>query len=342
MDVAFVHVEKKLGVQKAVERAMDLAHVENVKLGNSVFVKVNLSSDRKVPSQNTSPWVLEGVLKKLADLGYSDIRVGDSDTTSSNVEKASSLWGFKKICENHKAKFVDLTRDKTIKTNIGGEILKEISLPETLMTVDSMMSVPVIKTHQITRITCSLKNQWGCLPTFRHQYHLVVDKAIVEINKFLRPKFAVADGTVCMEGSGPRTGKPRICDAILASQDLVALDAAASRFIGLNPEEVPHIKLAESEHLGSMNFRVVGSDFFSVKLEPPKENIVGAIEFSARKSMASKLIFNTSLLHIFTWGARVYNRYWWYLFRGRRYSREVLQNSWYKEEFQGSDYDKWH
>jgi len=334
MHVAFIHVNKESGVQAAVESAMNLAHIENVKLGSKVFVKVNLSSDRKVPSQNTSPWVLEGVLKKLNDLGYSDILVGDSDTTSSNVEKASSLWGFKRLCHNYKAKFVNLTREKTVKVDVGGDILKEFFLPEPLLSADSIVTVPVIKTHQITSITCSLKNQWGCLPTFRHRYHLVVDKAIVEINKFLKPKFAIADATICMEGSGPRTGKPRICNGIFASQDLVALDSAASRFIGLNPEEVHHIKLAHLEGLGSMNFDIVGDDFFSLTLLPPTRNIVGVTEFSARKSMWSKLIFGTPLLHIFTWGARMYNRYWWYFLKGKHYTKVVLKNSWYKDEFQ--------
>lgn len=334
MHTAFVHVSKERGVQAAVERAMDLAHIENVKLGSKVLVKVNLSSDRKVPSQNTSPWVLEGVLKRLTDLGYSDVLVGDSDTTSSNVEKASSLWGFDSICQNYKAKFVNLTREKTVKVDVGGDILKELFLPELLLSVDSIITVPVIKTHQITGITCSLKNQWGCLPTFRHQYHLVVDEAIVEINKFLRPKFAVADGTICMEGSGPRTGKPRICNGIFASQDLVALDSVASRFIGLNPEEIRHIELAQLEGLGNIDFDTIGDEFFSVTLLPSARNIVGATEFSARKSMLSKLIFKTPLLHIFTWGARVYNRYWWYLLKGRRYTEEVLRDSWYRDEFQ--------
>lgn len=333
LDVSFVRVRKEFGVQASVRRAMNLAHFGNALPNGTILVKVNLSSDIKVPSQNTSPWVLEGVLAVLKDLYSSDILVADSDTTSSNVERASLLWGFKQICDRYNVKFVNLTKDKLMKVDIGGEVFKEVLLPETLLNVDSIVTVPVIKTHQITGITCSLKNQWGCLPTFRHQYHLVVDRAIVEINKFLRPKFAVADGTICMEGQGPRTGKPRVCNVIMASQDLVALDSAACRFIGMHPEQVRHITLAQEEGLGSMEFRPVGDDFFSFDFVPPSKNIVGSMEFLARRSAISRLIFGTPLLHLFTWGARMYNRYWWFLSKGKGYTEEVLRNSWYKDEF---------
>jgi len=96
-----------------------------------------------------------------------------------------------------------------------------------------------MKTHCLTTMTCALKHFWGVVPRVRHQYHLVVDEAIADINQFLKPKvaFILVDGTVCMESDGPRTGKLKICDKILASHDPIALDATVAKYMGF---EVPH------------------------------------------------------------------------------------------------------
>jgi ferredoxin len=59
------------------------------------------------------------------------------------------------------------------------------------------------------------------------------------------------DGIIAMEGNGPRSGNPRQMGALLLSRDPIAVDAVASRMVGLNPEFVPTAPAGEKAGLGN-------------------------------------------------------------------------------------------
>ncbi len=141
--------------------------------GEKIFIKPNLLSDQLVPGQCTSPWVLEGLIRTIKEqMPNAKIFVGDADVaTSRQVERAAKDWGIKDICKKFGIQFINLSKQSTKKVNIRGEIFKTIDLPKILLDVDCIVTVPVIKSHNVTSMTCSLKNQWGCLPRIRHQYH---------------------------------------------------------------------------------------------------------------------------------------------------------------------------
>jgi uncharacterized protein (DUF362 family) len=130
----------------------------------------------------------------------------------------------------------------------------EIGLPRILLEADVLITLPVLKTHALTYFTGALKNQWGCLPQYdRILYHRYLDPLLATLHRVLRPKLAVMDGIIGMEGRGPTNGKPRRMDVVLASQDSVALDAAAMRLIGLEPSCARHVVLAAEQGLGCMD-----------------------------------------------------------------------------------------
>jgi len=58
------------------------------------------------------------------------------------------------------------------------------------------------------------------------------------------------DGIIGMEGRGPVSGLPRRLDLLLASRDAVALDAAAMRLVGLDPQQARHVTMAAAQGLG--------------------------------------------------------------------------------------------
>ena len=111
-------------------------------------------------------------------------------------------------------------------------VLKELTVPEILLRT-TLVTVPVMKTHNKTVITGAIKNQWGCLPMFRHNYHLVLDAALADINAVVRPCFAMMDATVGLEGNSPKSGKPKVVNRMLASGDCVALGCGRGEDHGL-------------------------------------------------------------------------------------------------------------
>ena len=49
----------------------------------------------------------------------------------------------------------------------------------------------------------------------RHEYHLVLDDALADLNDVIRPALCLMDGTVGLEGDGPKSGWPRVANRIL-------------------------------------------------------------------------------------------------------------------------------
>jgi uncharacterized protein (DUF362 family) len=334
--VSYIRVRED--VFSAVEKAMTLADWKNHVTGKKVFLKVNALSHQVIPGLCTSPWVLEAVVKVLKKEGK-EIYVGDANVATINqLEKAAENWRYKEICKKHGATFVNLSNEKTRKVEVDGLVFKEIEIPEILFEVDSKITLPVLKTHNVTTMTCALKNQWGCIPKFRHQYHLVAHQCIADVNKAVSFDFCVADATVCMEGSGPRTGKPKVMDAVMASGDLVSMDAFAAKLIGLNAGEVGYIRNAEKLRVGSMWYKIVGDEVVYRNFEPAlakNHPIVSTELFLRQIPLLSDLIFKTGFFHLPAWIAARYNTVIWHHLKGKEYARDLVEkNKFYAKEFE--------
>lgn len=323
------------GVQKAVKKALDILKWRKLVEGKKLFIKVNLISSEFVPGQCTSPLVLDGLFRELTRYNY-DVIFGDADLAAARqCNKAANVWGHLKLAEKYGVRFQNLSEDELVKVAVNGEVFKSLKIPRTVLEADSIISIPVLKTHCLTLLTCALKHFLGIVPRVRHQYHQVVDKAIVDINAFLKPKvsFILVDGTIGMEGNGPRTGKPKICDVILASSDPVATDVVAAKYMGLPIPE--HVKIAAERGLGSLDHEVIGDNFRSNPFEPgdPNAQPIFFWEMRLRKTFLKPLLFDTPTFNFLAWIATKYNTFYYYRRFGKKYVKELM-SSWYGKELE--------
>ena len=67
-----------------------------------------------------------------------------------------------------------------------------------------------------------------------------------------------------MEGRGPTDGTPVKMDLIIAGTNVVATDATACRLIGVDPQNVKHIRKASEKGLGSLDPQVLGEKISDV------------------------------------------------------------------------------
>jgi uncharacterized protein (DUF362 family) len=345
--------DSKQSVLDAVSEAMELASwkkylVINRRKPKKVFIKVNLLSFQVVPGHCTSPWVLEAVLKKLKEETNFKIFVGDANVaTIKQIEKGSINWDYVNICKNYGAKFVNLSKEEIIEQDFHGAIFHRMYFPKILTQMDYIITLPVPKTHNVAGMTCALKNQWGCIPTFRHQYHDRVQKAIAEINKALAVRFVVCDATVGSEGEGPRTSTPIACDHVFASHDLVAMDSFIAEFIGINKKEIQCIDEAERLKLGSSRFALQGdtarvldknNKVISRRFKKPvlKHHPIVFLEMKLRKvPVLSYLLFKTVIFKIPAFLASRYNSIYWYYRFGKKEAQAFIDRQpVYREEFQ--------
>lgn len=333
--IAYKNVSKaqsKNDIIKLIKEAMELANWEKYISGNKIFIKVNLISDKLVPGQCTSPWVLEGVIKTIKDnRPKSEIIVGDTDVaTVRQLDRASKIWGVLDICKKYSASFVNLSKDKTIRVPTQNcKIIKEINIPNSIYECDSFITIPVSKTHTVTTMTCALKNQWGCIPRFRHNLHPFVHEVIPEINKAIQPDFVVVDSTISMEGPAPNTGIPKVTNSIFASHDLVATDTCIADFMGIEPNKIKYIKNSEKLRLGIMSYSLKGDKITMHKFKPPilSQTPFAYLEMKLRKvPLVSYLLFRTPLFNISAFIASRYNSVFWYYTKGRKYAKNIVKN----------------
>lgn len=306
-------------VFRSVERAMTLARfAEFVPRGADVALKPNLGWDLFLPGAVTSPWVLEGVVRVLRDW-VGKIYLVESDQVVVDVERAFRGGGIDRVCREHGLTWVNMTRE-TLRTVPlpGGRVLKELQVPDILLGMP-VVTVPVMKTHNKTVITGAIKNQWGCLPMFRHNYHLVLDAALADINAVVRPRFAVMDATVCLEGNSPKSGIPKVVDRVLASGDLVALDAVAAKIMGFDPAAIGHLRECVAAGLGVADLgsiALVGDDDLTLDLRfvPARHNLVSWLELALRhRAVLRRIFFDTPLFGLCCKATLGYYAAWYYL-----------------------------
>lgn len=318
---------KRVGtnVAEAVAAAMDLARFRDyVPPASTVFLKVNLGWDLAIPGSVTNPAVFEAVV--LALRGYAGrIYVVESDQVLENVERAYAKSQISQIARRHGVPWINLSREKRVLRPIpGNRVLRDVPVPE-ILTSGILLTLPVMKTHNKSTVTLSLKNQWGCIPKMRHMYHLVLDEAIVDVNAAIAPKFAVVDGTIAMDGNAPKTGRPREVGIVGAGADLVEIDSVFAHIMGFNPRAIGHIVEAERRGLGTIGMSWLGDrPIVLPPFRPAGHNIVSRWEILFRRSAAAPWVFRPPVFQMMLLGAKAY----YYAFEARtgRRLRAVYRN----------------
>jgi uncharacterized protein (DUF362 family) len=250
-----------------LEKSGCLARMES---SDSFVIKPNLITDNPhyiKAGANTSMTVLQSLLTVLRQVRpKARIVIGESDVGTKVkgriLSKTYELMGFHKLAKEFDVDIINFSEDEHVHIPLEtGLYFKEITVPVEAYHADLIINIPKIKTHKYAKLTCSLKNMFGVIPNPRRViYHKRLNEAIVDINQAFGDKtIALVDGIISMEGNGPVYGTPVNTNVILSSTDLVALDYVVAKMIGLNPEDIRYIPLAESVGLGSTrNIEIIG------------------------------------------------------------------------------------
>jgi len=265
-----VAIAKGARGHETVYRALDLVRYDKALKGHDfVLVKVNFITTKTWETgATTDPLVVEAIIHKLRDL-HVEVLVVESDANMTNATKAFKVTGMAEMCERNGVEWLNLRHVKDrIELHVpDGEVLSKIMVPR-IVAESAIISAAKLKTHDRTVVTLGMKNMFGLLPDkFKGKYHLKgISKVITDINSVLRPNITLIDGFMAMEGRGPVRGSPVKMDTIIAGEDPVATDAVASRVMGFDPLNIPHIRRAYEKGLGEMNdIEIIGETIESVR-----------------------------------------------------------------------------
>ncbi|MGB9684758.1 MAG: DUF362 domain-containing protein, partial [Candidatus Bathyarchaeales archaeon] len=128
-----------------------------------VLVKPNMCMAKYVPGAVTSPLLIYSLVKLLRETAE-DVIVGESDGYNYSCSLAFKKTGMRKAVEKAGGKVLNLSRDKLVQINFDVSKVRRLFLPKTLFEVDSIINVPVLKTHEFTLYSGAMKNLFGLIP----------------------------------------------------------------------------------------------------------------------------------------------------------------------------------
>ena len=233
----------------AVEEAIALlGGMETLTAGKQkIMLKPNLVSEFETAT--TNPEVIR-TLAVLMQAAGKEVLIGEGSACASGYNLIDKVFyrtqdeglldqmqqfvfeslGYTDLARSLGAPLINLhTGDLTTVAVPDGFVYDHLTLHRSLVEIDMLCSVPIMKTHMLGGVTLGMKNLIGLYPgavygSIRSRVHnrgfnressgvaaVVVD--MVRVNKL---ELVVIDGSTAMEGNGPLSGNPVRMDIIIA------------------------------------------------------------------------------------------------------------------------------
>jgi uncharacterized protein (DUF362 family) len=218
--------------------------------GMRVVLKPNFVEFDPNGAVNTNPELIAATIEAFRSLGAAEVIVAEGPGHRRDTEYIVTASGLRDALREAKARYVDLNLDRVraVPTRSRYTNLGRLYFPETVLGADLLVSMPKLKTHHWAGVTLSLKNLFGIMPGSvygwpKNVLHFAgIEPSILEINAALPvPRFNIVDGIVGMEGNGPIDGTPRHSGVLVLGADPVAVDATATRLMGLDAARVRYL-----------------------------------------------------------------------------------------------------
>jgi len=289
-------VSEKILLQEIHRGLKFIKYKEIINEDSRIFIKPNLTYELHKPGITTTPLVTKTVTEVLSPL-VKKIYIGESDGSNYSFSADMSLrnhgvFDFAKNFSNVEVVNLSKMPRTRIVENVCGKKVW-VDLPNLLLNdIDSLVSVPVLKTHAMTHGSFSIKNLWGCYPDpMRLLYHKNLDYKLALINKLVKNRIQIIDGFWALDGHGPMEGTPVAANKIIISNDPVAADFSAAYLMNLDTNRIGHLKVAERFDLGTSDINKI-----QFNKEISKEKLSKFLPYKVKLDYLSILLFRSVIL----------------------------------------------
>ena len=271
-------VDTRLGIAKGVSTVFE--HFGGggkfLRSSRDVYIKVNAVGLE--PNVYTDPEVLRQTIIYFKKCGARTIYVIENCTQANFTRLVFKAIGYLKICKETGAVPVFLDETPSVPIFLEGiEEFIDISrfAFERLIeqrTENLYLSLPKLKTHSMSQVTLSIKNQFGLVQQNSriadHNYRL--HQKFADIYRVLRPDFALIDGLIATtHGHYPTTYNADKCivpmDLLIGGPDPLATDVVASALMGFSLKDVRHLQLSSGTGIGQgdiSQINIINKDLF--------------------------------------------------------------------------------
>ncbi len=200
----------------------------------------------------THPALVGATAAWLRDCAAGQVTVGEASVIGVDTAGVFESLGVRDALRGTGAGLVDLSRGPYVWLDVpGGATLRRIRVARAALEADLIISFAKLKTVRATTVSLTIKNLKG-LPApeeKRRFHHLGVHQCVTDLLRGLGSRcFGLVDGV-----HGLDLAEPKPVGLGVAGSDLVAVDAAASAAIGIDPRRVPHLALADAFGLGRLD-----------------------------------------------------------------------------------------
>jgi len=246
VQVAIVRGEKP---ENMTVKALEMAGAHKTLLKTKpVLIKPNyINASHPSTGITTDSRVVEGIVKFLRENSVEDVTIGEG-AGFADTFRAFRVAGLDVVAERWNVRLVDLNKDEFVQVEPEEPLaLKKVNIAKTALE-STIISVPKLKPHRLARVTLGLKNMMGVMSP-KGSMHNHLSEKIVDLVSVIKPSVAVIDGLIA--GQGHETaGDPVRMDLVIAGTDPVSVDAVGAAVMGIPPESVKHLRLAEERGLG--------------------------------------------------------------------------------------------
>lgn len=294
-------------VKPALEEALNAVNsLDFVMPGMKIIIKPNLVSFKKPDAAATThPALLEALVEMLLARG-ADVTIGDSPGGPHSLPLLNRVYaatGMDRL-EKLGAKLNRNMNEKTVDFP-EGKVLKNFTYTEYLDEADAIIDFCKLKSHGMLGMSAAVKNLFGTIPGlkkpevhYKFQNDAEFADMLVDINEYFKPRLAICDAVVGMEGNGPTAGTPRQIGAIIASKSTYYADVVGAELIGMNIDGLPTLQAAYERGFApasSKNLRVYG-DIRALTVDDFKAPPVRGLSFM-RKGNVLHFISKAALEH---------------------------------------------
>ena len=236
-----------------------------IKKGQTVVVKPNIGFPRKPEvGATTNPQLVKTIIESCYSAGAKKVYVFDNVVmpTSANSQNCYTISGIEDAAKSAGGIIIPVDDFGYKEVSIpGAKTLKTVEIHRLILDSDVFINVPVLKHHGSTHLSIAMKNLMGIVKN-RMEYHLTgLDQCIADFCLYKKPDLNIVDAYRVLMSHGP--GGPRdgttpnveLKKTLLMSRDIVAVDAAATKIFGKNPEDIEYIKIAHQQKTGNMNLK---------------------------------------------------------------------------------------
>lgn len=270
------------GIEDAAHRAIaEIGGMASVIRGaKKAILKPNFVAGRSAETGSTTSFaLLKAVAEEVRAAGAEPV-LYEVPGTEFDREATYTILGVEKFCADNGIRIARIDpegddQDWIELRPVGAKRLRRFHIPR-FMQEACFINLPVLKTHVVSTMTLGMKNPMGILPRpdRRAMHTFGIAQSIVDMNLGMKPDLTIVDGSVGQDGEGPLYGEKADLQVLVAGRNSLAVDLTCCQLVGINPRDVPHLKLA-LEQFGMPSWTTVGE----------KAEVIKQFHLPAQKSL---------------------------------------------------------